>query len=280
LASNGIYDVEYRTIGVEDQLLRWVRAKGQVYFDENDRPLRFIGSVLDITEQKHNEQRKNDFISMVSHELKTPLTSMKSYIQVLHNKAQKRGDELSSGMLEKANKQAGRMATLINGFLNVSRLESGQIHIDRRRFDMAELSNETKEETLAQVTSHRVVFAPVETTMVNADRDKIGQVLNNLISNAVKYSPQGSTINVACVTQGNNALVSVKDEGMGISQEDIPKLFERYYRVKSSGYQHVSGFGIGLYICCEIIKRHEGDIWAESEPGKGSTFYFTLPVIS
>lgn len=215
---------------------------------------------------------------MVSHELKTPLTSMNGYIQVLQGRARKSGDELALVMLDKANKQASRMTTLINGFLNVSRLESGQIYIDRKRFDMAELMKETEEETLAQVCSHQVIFAPVKTTLVEADRDKIGQVITNLISNAVKYSPQSTTINIACVTGSAKAVVSVKDQGMGISQEELPKLFERYYRAKDSEKQHIAGFGIGLYLSCEIVKRHNGNIWAESEPGKGSTFYFTLPV--
>jgi two-component system sensor histidine kinase VicK len=215
---------------------------------------------------------------MVSHELKTPLTSLKSYIQILHGRAGKNGDLLASAMLDKANKQASRMTTLINGFLNVSRLESGQIHIDRTYFDLAELMKETQEETLAQVSSHQIVFAPAPTTIVHADRDKIGQILTNVISNAVKYSPLGSTIDISCVTNGGKAVISVKDQGMGISQEELPKLFERYYRAIDTEKHRIAGFGIGLYLCFEIIKRHQGNIWAESEPGKGSKFYFTLPV--
>lgn len=258
---------------------RWLLAFASPRFNTDGSFAGYIGSFIDITERKQDEQRKNDFISMVSHELKTPLTSINGYIQVLQGKARKSGDELASVMLDKANKQAAKMTTLINGFLNVSRLESGQIYIDRKRFDLAELIKEAEEETLAQVSSHQVVFAPVVTTIVKADRDKIGQVITNLISNAVKYSPPGSTINIACVTEGEKALVSVQDEGMGLSQEELPKLFERYYRSKDTEKQHIAGFGIGLYLCFEIIKRHEGNIWAESGPGKGSTFYFTLPVI-
>ena len=101
---------------------------------------------------------------------------------------------------------------------------------------------------------------------------------SNLISNAVKYSPLGSSIVVGCVTANGQVQVSVTDEGMGISQEDMPRLFERYYRVKGNETKHIAGFGIGLYLCSEIIKGHGGEIWAESIPGKGSTFYFTLPI--
>jgi two-component system sensor histidine kinase VicK len=277
LVSNGNYDVEYRTIGVDDEQLRWVRAKGQVYFDEQDQPLRFIGSVLDITEQKQDEQRKNDFIGMASHELKTPLTSLSAYLQMLQAKARKSEDTFTTGALEKSVSQVKKMTTMINGFLNVSRLESGKIHIDMQRFDMAGLIKEAEDEAKATVTSHKLVFVPVKETFVIADRDKIGQVINNFVSNAVKYSPLGTTITVACTTNNGYALVSVKDEGFGIKHADQHKLFDRYYRVESNS-AHIAGFGIGLYLCAEIIKRHEGKIWVESELGKGSTFYFSIPL--
>ncbi len=165
---------------------------------------------------------------------------------------------------------------MINSFLNISRLESGKIHIDRQTFDMASLVKETEAETVVMNNSHTFIFHPVERTMVNADRDKIGQVISNFISNAVKYSKPGLTIQIACVSEGNEARFSVSDEGMGISAEDTGRLFERYYRVKNNS--SISGFGIGLYLCAEIIMRHEGKIWVESEPGKGSTFYFSLPL--
>jgi two-component system sensor histidine kinase VicK len=111
---------------------------------------------------------------------------------------------------------------------------------------------------------------------VCADRDKIGHVIHNFISNAVKYSPQGSDINVACVTIDGNVLVSVMDKGIGIKPEDTQNIFDRYYRVNNKQMKTVAGFGIGLYLCSEIIKRHEGRIWVESEVGRGSTFSFSL----
>jgi two-component system sensor histidine kinase VicK len=182
-------------------------------------------------------------------------------------------------MLERAGKQLAKMTRMINGFLNVSRLESGQIHIDHKPFNLALLMKEVEQETAATISGHSLIFEPVQETWVNADRDKISQVFNNLISNAVKYSPPGSAIRVATVTKGNRVTVSVKDEGMGISETDLPRLFERYYRVKEAEAKHISGFGIGLYLCSEIIKHHGGNIWAESQLGNGSTFYFDLPVI-
>ncbi|MEJ7560034.1 MAG: ATP-binding protein [Pedobacter sp.] len=275
--NNGAYDIEYRTVGVEDEKLRWVRAKGQVYFKTDNKPLRFIGSVLDITEQKQDEQRKNDFISMASHELKTPLTSLNAYLYILQNKAQKAEDGFLLNTLKKSANQVKKMITMVNGFLNVSRLESGKIQIDKQSFNMADLVKEVEEDSIATVTSHKVIFAPVLETVVVADKDKIGQVINNFISNAVKYSPVGSTINIACVTNDGNAQISVKDEGMGIEVEDQHKLFDRYFRVERNA-ANIAGFGIGLYLCAEIIQRHNGKIWVESEPGEGSTFYFSVPL--
>ncbi|WP_345949227.1 ATP-binding protein [Mucilaginibacter sp. PAMB04274] len=279
IGNDTVFDEQYRIIRKTDNSMRWIRSVGRASKSTLDQKPLFRGILLDITEQKADEQRKNDFIGMVSHELKTPLTSMKGYIQMLQSKAKKGEDAFTAGVLDKASNQVTKMTTMINGFLNVSRLESGKIHIDRQRFDMAMLVKETEEDSIASISSHQVVFAPVVETWVNADRDKIGQVINNLISNAVKYSPPNSIIEVACVTRNSNAVISVKDQGMGISPQDLPKLFERYYRVQAVKETNVAGFGIGLYLCCEIIKRHEGDIWAESKLGEGAIFYFQLPVI-
>ncbi|MEB0276994.1 MULTISPECIES: ATP-binding protein [unclassified Mucilaginibacter] len=268
-------DIEYAIRNLQTNEQKWVRATGRVFPGLYGKSAQFTGMFIDITEQKKDEQRKNDFIGMVSHELKTPLTSLKAYLQVLEIKAQKNDDTFVMNALVKSNNQVNKMTTMINGFLNVSRLESGKIHISIQRFDMAGLVKEVEDESIATIASHKVIFSPVDELFVNADRDKIGQVINNLISNAVKYSPQGSTIHVACQVADKRARVCVKDEGMGISAKDIDKLFDRYYRVNNN--TNISGFGIGLYLSAEIINRHKGKIWANSEIGKGSTFCFSIP---
>jgi PAS domain S-box-containing protein len=237
----------------------------------------WVGSTTDIQRIKEEDQRKNDFIGMVSHELKTPITSLNAYLQMLQAKAKKADDTFTLGALDQSVKQVKRMTAMINGFLNVSRLESGKINIDKQRFDMAELVKEAEAETIPMYSSHKIIFAPVAETFVNADRDKIGQVISNLVSNAIKYSKPDSVVYVACVTINGRAVVSVTDEGIGIKKEEIPRLFELYYRVEANN--HIAGFGIGLYLSAEIIERHNGQIWAESEPGKGSTFLFSLPVV-
>jgi PAS domain S-box-containing protein len=234
--------------------------------------------VVDITEQKQNEQRKNDFISMVSHELKTPLTSTIGYIQVSQKKAAMKGDQVTGSMLERASKQLKKMTNLINGFLNVGRLEAGQIHIDRKHFDMAVLVKEVEESLVPEATTHQIVFAPTEETWVNIDNDKIEQVINNFISNAIKYSPLHTTIQITCLRLGTNVRVAVKDEGMGVRLEDQAKLFDRFYRVEGQETLSIAGFGIGLYLCKENIDRHGGNIGVQSTMGKGSTFWCELPI--
>jgi len=232
----------------------------------------------DISEKKQDELRKSDFIGMVSHELKTPLTSLTALIQVLNKKLQKSGDPFVSAALGKANLQAKKMANMITGFLDVSRLESGKINIDKQQFNLEELVAEIISETELTVSTHQILFTPAPVLSIQADRDKIASVISNLISNAVKYSPKGKTIAIKCEVNERSAVVSVKDEGMGIKAQDIENLFQRYYRVNTDHTRNISGFGIGLYLSAEIIQRHDGKIWVESESGVGSTFYFSLPI--
>ena len=276
--SNGDYDVEYRTVGTDDGQLRWIRARGKVLFNDDNEPQRFIGSVFEITDQKQAELRKNDFIGMVSHELKTPLTTLKAYIQMLNGRARKDGDSFSMVALTKLEQQVNKMSGMINGFLNVSRLESGKIHLNKTSFTLRSLLQEVIDDNVLLRQAHTINLLPCPDITLSADRDKIGQVVANLLSNAVKYSPQGKIVEVGCKLLDDNIRISVRDEGIGIRQEDINRLFDRFYRVESVKTQNISGFGIGLYLCSEIIRRHNGNIWAESEKGQGSTFFFTLPL--
>ncbi|GAA3975852.1 PAS domain S-box protein [Mucilaginibacter dorajii] len=232
----------------------------------------------DISEKKRDELRKNDFIGMVSHELKTPLTSLMALVQVTNAKLKESPDSFLVGAMDKANVQVKRMSSMINGFLNVSRLESGKIAIDKEEFDLDELIREVVDEHTLTITTHVIHLTDCDRAHINADRDKISSVLSNLISNAIKYSPKGHDIMVKCILVNGSAQVSVKDEGMGIKEQDLPKIFDRYYRVETNHTRHISGFGIGLYLSAEIIRRHNGKIWAESKSGVGSTFYFSLPL--
>jgi two-component system sensor histidine kinase VicK len=278
ITDGAIYDTEYPIIAHNDGRIRWMRAIGAVQQDEKGTNRYFTGVLHDITEQKQDEIRKNDFIGMVSHELKTPLTSLHAVIQVTNQKLKNSEDKFLVGAMDKANQQVKRMTSMINGFLNISRLESGKILIEKQKFDIDKLLSEMIAESQITVNTHQFEFESCGDTEVFADRDKISSVVSNLMSNAVKYSPKGKLILIQCKVEDGYAIVSVTDDGMGIKPADIERIFDRYFRVESSHTQHISGFGIGLYLSAEIVRRHEGKIWATSVIGVGSTFYFSLPI--
>jgi signal transduction histidine kinase len=233
--------------------------------------------VLDITDRKKVEERKSDFIGIVSHELKTPLTSMGAYLQLLQMKAERAGDDYQANALRKANKQVAKMSRMVQSFLSVSRLKDGKIHLDPEAFDLSELAAEIVEESKEIYPNHQFKLNCSGPYQVYADRDKIGQVITNFISNAVKYAPESHAIDLHCALTDGQPAVSVTDYGPGISSQHQQKVFDRYYRVEDTHSKTILGFGIGLYLCLEIIQRHEGRIWVESELGKGSTFSFSLP---
>jgi two-component system sensor histidine kinase VicK len=271
-----IYEMEHPIVAQQGQPEHWVRAMGRLYPDTNGRLTNFSGLMIDITEQKMEDMRKNDFISMVSHELKTPLTSLFGIVQLLRDKLQDNSDAFVAGASDKVIIQVKRMTNLINGFLNISRLESGKIQIEKTEFDLVELIASSIEEASSAAPSYSIRYEGIATAIVNADKGKIASVLSNLLSNATKYSSSEQVIEVACTKRQGTVLVSVKDRGIGLSPQDVKKIFDRYYRVEVSHTRFISGFGIGLYLSAEIVHHHGGQIWVESEPGKGSTFYFTL----
>ena len=244
--------------------------------DESGNITRWVGSTTDIQSLKEEEQRKNDFIGMVSHELKTPITSVNLYLQLLLKKAEKAEDDFLTKVYTQSLKQIKYMTDMINGFLDVSRLESSKLMLENSDFAFAELIDEVREDYHLQYPSHRFVFEESPAVMMHGDRLKIAQVLNNIVGNAVKYSESGSSVYIWYRTTENNITGIIKDEGTGIKQENLKKLFDRYYRVEQES--KISGFGIGLYLCAEIVHAHGGSIWAESDYGQGSTFYFELPI--
>lgn len=269
-------DTEYLINNLRTGEEKWIRATGKVFLDEMGNLAEYSGMFMDITERKLDELRKNDFIGMVSHELKTPLTAINGFVQVLQRKSKIDDDQYAHNALEKTQIQIRKMTAMINGFLNVSRLESGKLMIDKTSFRLDQLLQETVDETFISPSTHEIIFAQSCEVSIYADRDKIGSVVSNLLSNAHKYSSNGSSIEINCEIKDHEVIVSVKDQGIGISSDDAKKLFDRYYRVQSN--HTISGFGIGLYLSAEIIQRHNGKIWVESNEDVGSTFYFSLPL--
>lgn len=261
------------TIDVTEQVL--ARKK----LEQNEAELRQTQQKLEkeLEISREIQRQKDDFIGMASHELKTPLTSLTAMLQVAQNKLKNSSEPFLPQAMDKANIQVKKMSAMIKGFLDISRLEANKLVIEKQPFDINLLIAEVVDEIKLTANNHQLCFQQYGSIEIWADRDKIGSVISNLINNAVKYSPKGQLIDVKCATDEQLVIVSIKDEGMGIKPHDIDKIFDRYYRVESKHTNHIAGFGIGLYLSAEIVKRHNGRIWAESESGRGSTFYFSLP---
>lgn len=244
--------------------------------DKNGQIIGLSKIARDITFKKEEEQRKNDFVAMVSHELKTPLTTIHSYVQLLLARAQKDGDEFHLKALSRTEVQTKRMTAMINDFLSVARLEEGEISIHKKMFDLEPLAEEIALDVQFLTAKHEIKWMGCEGVQINGDRDKIGQVLNNLLTNAIKYSPDGGLVTLGCEKHGNKVKIFVRDQGVGIKPEDQKHLFERFYRAEDDKLKMVSGFGLGLYLVSEILRHHGSKIEVESEENKGSTFYFNL----
>ncbi|MBI3980731.1 PAS domain S-box protein [Candidatus Microgenomates bacterium] len=231
----------------------------------------------DVSEKKETEKRKDDFVNMVSHELKTPLTSMKLYVDLLKNTVNK--EDLKSARLIKGLKfQTDRLQKLVIDLLDVSRIQTGKLNFHKEEFLVDALIEETINELQQFAKKIKIIFKTRSGVKIYADRFRIYQVLTNLINNAIKFSPPDSKILVQNQKEGDDLLVSVQDFGAGIAKSQQKKIFERLYQIAEGEQRTFPGFGMGLYISKEIVIRHRGKIWVESEKDVGSTFYFTLPL--
>ncbi|GGH19123.1 PAS domain-containing sensor histidine kinase [Mucilaginibacter phyllosphaerae] len=260
-----------------DGSIHWIRTQAKVYYDSDDRAVRMLGTVLDITEFKRLQQQKDDFISVASHELKTPMTSLKASIQILDKLIKTNGDTGKvAQFIDKANISLNKMQHLIESLLNVSKINAGQLALNKTRFKAGEMIAEGCEH-ITLSGNHDLIINGDTGLEIYADRSKIEQVIINLVNNAVKYAPESHRIIIDVTCRAKTVKISVQDFGEGIAYDKIPHLFERYYRVDSTGLQY-SGLGLGLYISAEIVERHGGKIGVNSQAGKGSIFWFTLPV--
>jgi len=260
-----------------DNSVHWIRSQAKVYFDSNKTPVRMLGTILDITEFKRLQQQKDDFISVASHELKTPMTSLKASMQILDKliKTDNKPDKIPV-FIEKANASLNKMQHLIESLLNVSKIAAGQLALNKSIFKAAEMINDCCDH-VRMAGEHELILTGDSDVEIYADRVKIEQVIVNLVNNAVKYAPDSDKIIIDISVKGKMTKIAVRDFGDGIQSEKIPHLFERYYRVDSSGLQY-SGLGLGLYISAEIVERHGGKIGVKSEAARGSTFWFTIPL--
>jgi len=278
------YSLEYR-FRREDGEYRWVRETGIPRYSAEGTFEGYIGSCIDVHETKMHEQRKDDFIRMASHELKTPVTSIKGYVQLLLTMFSEHDlgkDGLSSQAIQTSlstiDKQIIKLNRLMSELLDLSRIDSGKLELKMQNFDLNDLVKETVDD-VQQTTKHQILINNDADCKLFGDKDRISQVLLNLLTNAIKYSPKTNSIEVNVHRPSQSIVsISVKDHGIGIDKKDHEKIFERFYRVEGKTEQTYPGFGIGLFIASEIINRHNGTIFVESEKSKGSTFTFTLPI--
>ncbi|MCX2575097.1 PAS domain-containing protein [Pedobacter sandarakinus] len=271
-----VYDVE---IGVQppDKDRLYISINAAPIFDEEGNLTGGIGTFMDVTSRRLSTQGKDDFISIASHELKTPVTSLKASLQLLERAHSKLPDESREKLIAQSIRSLDSLSRLLNDLLDTSRLEQGQLKMEKTLFSLDELFNNCCSHIL-QTTKKQIIFQGEKTLEVFADNQQIGQVLVNFLTNAIKYAPESDRIVITTTRIGNGEIkISVKDYGPGIAQEKLKHLFDRYYRTEYKG-QKFTGLGLGLYISAEIIKNHGGKIGVNSEPSNGSEFWFTLPI--
>jgi two-component system phosphate regulon sensor histidine kinase PhoR len=271
---------------VREEALQFRRPGGEVLHiqvtaspvaaEEGAEPALAVVVIRDVTALKRLERMRDEFLSVAAHELRTPITTIKGYAQLL-DRWTPGGHEPREGKAFKIlNHQSDRLSELVQDLLEVSRLQLGRLELRRQRFELGGLVGEVIERMRGVSSLHRFVLHQQGPILVDADLDRIDQVLTNLFDNAIKYSPDGGDIEATVGVREGLAVVSVRDQGMGIPRERQGQLFERFYRAHAGLGTDRGGMGIGLHLSEQILQRHGGRIWFESEEGKGSMFAFSL----
>jgi PAS domain S-box-containing protein len=247
-------------------------------YDAEGRLLNIIVNVVDITRFREAEQMKSTFISVISHELKTPVALIKGYAGTLRRPDAAWDPETLADGLAVIEEEADRLNALIDNLLDASRIQTGVFRLERSDVDLPRLAMKVVDGFRLQTSAHQFELDfPEDLPPVLADEARIRQVLDNLVSNAIKYSPQGGPIRIGAWQEPSGVTVYVADRGIGIPADEQSRLFASFYRVDSSLRRQTKGTGLGLYLCKAIVEAHDGRIWVRSEPGGGSTFFFSLP---
>lgn len=236
----------------------------------------------DITERVEIEKRRDEFVSITSHELKSPITSQKLYGELLEKLIEENGDTVYKPYIAKINTQTKKLEKLINDLLDLSRLQAGQLQLDHNTFTLHELLDEVIADMAATTSSHAIVFdnkgnEPLNPSMTG-DWERLAQVFTNLISNAVKYSPDADQVIISARSHDDAIEIMVQDFGIGISPQYHTRIFERFFRVSDEDEKTFPGMGIGLDFSKEVVERHGGKIWVESQKGEGASFFVLLPI--
>lgn len=260
----------------KDGEVLWCHVTSILFLDNGET----LGYTIieDVTAQRDLRLQKEEFISVASHELKTPLTSLKAGLQVLSRSVKKDNTitAMAAKIFSSVEANAEKLHHLVNDLLSTSKLEQGELVLNKVKFNALELVENCCTH-IRLAGEYQIKYDIDKSIELFADEQKIDQVLVNLVNNAVKYAPESKEILVRIKSLGDTATISVIDYGKGIPSEDVDKLFDRYFQVSKNG-NHSSGLGLGLYISAEIIRRHKGKIGVDSEVGKGSTFWFTVPL--
>ena len=272
------FSLEYQYVDRDNPgKYRWFLTRAIPILNDAGDVSIWIGTSTDIHDVKTLQEQKDSFLGIASHELKTPLTSLRLYSQFIERNLKKSGDTKNAEIAAKMDTQIQKLNNLIVDLLDMTKIQNGKMKLENSIFSFTDLVEEVCTE-LQMSTSHEIQMGEHDVGTVVADRYRIFQVMSNLIGNAIKYSPDSNRIKVSAELLGDKVKFNVEDFGIGIPSNQLPYVFEQYYRVNSEREDTISGMGIGLFICSEIIKRSGGRIYATSERGKGSTFSFEIPV--
>lgn len=271
------FEIEYRLKRFDEEY-RWILNKGIPQYDYNGGFIGYIGSCVDITERKELEKRKDEFIGIASHELKTPLTSIKAYTQILLKKLTKVKDAEVKRYLNRMIQHIDDLNELISDLLDVSKIEQHKLLFNKQNFSIMDLVKEVVDDFSALQDTHKLILEGSTDKMILGDKQRVKQVLINFISNAIKYSPGANKVIIRVGDDNRCILISVQDFGIGIPKQYLSKIFDRFYRVPGERKETFPGLGLGLYISSEIIKRHGGSVWVKSKKNAGATFYLSIPL--
>ena len=270
------FKMEYR-LKRHDGEYRWILDNGVPRYDGEGRFAGYIGSCIDIHEMKQAEERKDEFISSASHELKTPVTTLNIYLSLIKDFMEENNFTEQNLFVKKAQDQVHRLNKLVSGLLDVSRIQANIIEMDFQVIDYCAFLKDLMADFQAVNSSHKFTIDICEAT-IRADKDRLAQVISNLVGNAVKYSTGGQKITIAVTEENEFIKTTVTDYGIGIPKKHHANIFDRFYRVTDKDVKTFPGLGIGLYIASEIIKQHGGKIGVESMEGESTTFWFLLPI--
>jgi len=254
---------------------RWLYNSAVPRFDSNNMFEGFTGCCMDIHEKIEIEKQQDKFLNAASHDLRTPVTTMKIYVQLMVEQVERSGHSTELPYLQKIEQQLNKLNALIGNLLDVSRMQPVKFHVSVEPVNMDTIIDRTIKQYTPTLKKHRLVVNGGVDKPVDGEENRLQQVMNNLVDNAIKFSPQGGTVTIDVTSEDEGLAIRVKDEGVGIAKEDLPNIFNRYYKMNKND-KKFSGLGIGLFTSKSIVEACGGTLHAESEPGKGSTFVLWL----